>query len=199
VEKFGRNDVRRNAIRTELGLDPQNVLIGMVSNLRTVKGLHDFVEAARSVAEQYPLVRFVVIGEGPLQHELERMIADYGLTGTFTLLGRQSDIPGYLSSFDIAVHTSESEGFSNSVLEYLGAGLPVVATNVGGNAEALADAGVLVAPKDPAALAEALKSIMADPVRRAALGEAASARATMFASGPTRERLLQTYSKILQT
>jgi glycosyltransferase involved in cell wall biosynthesis/peptidoglycan/xylan/chitin deacetylase (PgdA/CDA1 family) len=198
VDKFKRNAVRREAIRAQLGLKQKNVLIGTVSNLRPVKGLHDFIEAARVVAADYPEARFVVIGEGPLQPELERLIAELGLTGIFRLLGRQGDVPGYLSSFDIAVHSSESEGFSNSVLEYLGAGLPVVATNVGGNAEALDDAGILVPPKDAAALAKALKSLLADEVRCTSLSLAATARATMFAPAQTRERLLQTYSKILQ-
>lgn len=198
IERFKRNADRRAAIRAQLGLTAEHVLIGTVSNLRPVKGLPDFIEAAGLAARDYPQARFAVIGEGPLLQELERMIADRGLTGKFRLLGRQSDVPGYLSSFDIAVHSSESEGFSNSVLEYIGAGLPVVATNVGGNAEALEDAGILVPAKDAPALAQGLKALLADPDRRASLGSAASVRATMFAPGPTRERLLQTYSKILQ-
>ncbi len=198
IERFRRDESRRVSIRTGLGLTGQMILVGMVSNLRPVKGLHDFIEAARIVAEQHPEARFVIIGEGPLQQELESLITRLNLAGKLRLLGRQEDIPGFLSAFDIAVQSSESEGFSNSVLEYLAAGLPVVATNVGGNAEAIGDAGVLIPTKDPASLASAIASLIADSGKRMSLSVAAALRAEKFALASTSARLVETYSRILQ-
>ncbi len=197
LEKFKRDGSRRVEIRSQLGIADEIMLVGMVSNLRPVKGLHDFIKASRVVAAQYPEARFVIIGEGPLQQELESLIAKCGLTEIFRLLGRQADIPGFLSAFDIAVQSSESEGFSNSVLEYLAAGLPVIATNVGGNSEAIGDAGILVAPRDPAALASAISSLIADSAKRLRLGVAAALRSQIFGLVPTSARLLETYSRIL--
>src|SRR5207237_693573 len=96
-----------------------------------------------------------------------------GLRERVHFLGAQADVAGFLNAFDVAVLPSESEGFSNSILEYMAAALPVIATDVGGNAEALAATGVLVRARDSEALARAMLRLGHDSSLRSQLGAAA--------------------------
>jgi L-malate glycosyltransferase len=124
--------------------------IGAVANLRAVKGLATLVEAAAVVCERIPGATFAVAGEGDDRRMLERMIGDRGLTARFHLRGVLHDIPKFLADIDVAVSCSQSEGLSNSMLEYMAAGRAIVATNVGGNMELICNRqnGLLVAYND---------------------------------------------------
>ena len=93
-------------------------------------------------------------------------IRQYGLEDRFHLAGQQTDVLPYLAAMDIGVLSSLAEGFSNSLLEYMASGLPAVATEVGGNREALEGAGILVPPDDPEALAEAILDLRSAPLRQ---------------------------------
>lgn len=136
--------------------------IGMVANLRHVKGVDIFIRAAALVAQEHPEVTFAVAGEGPERPALEALIAELGLAGKFHLLGRVDDIPAFLASIDIAVLSSRAEGTPNAVLEYMAAGRPVVATAVGGIARLIRNRidGVLVPSEDHAQLASALAGLL---------------------------------------
>jgi L-malate glycosyltransferase len=152
-----------------------NPRIGMVANLRPVKGIFDFLQAARLLVDCRPELRFSVAGEGELRAEIEGEMARLMLAEHFQLVGRIEDIPGYLSTLDIAVLASHSEGLSNSLIEYLAAARPVVATDVGGAREVLGDGrfGLLTAPRSPDRLAESLGAALdhyGDCVARAAAG-----------------------------
>jgi len=136
--------------------------IGMVANLRPVKGIADFIEAARILVDRRPTMRFTVAGDGELRAELQQRIAERGLSGNVELVGRVSEIADYLAQVDIAVLASHSEGMSNSLIEYLAAARPVVATDVGGAREVLEQGrfGLLVPPREPGQLAEAIDTIV---------------------------------------
>lgn len=146
--------------------------IGMVANLRPVKGVDVFVRAAALVVQSHPDVEFHVAGEGPQRPELEQLIADLGLQGRFMLHGKVADIPGFLATLDIAVLSSRSEGMPNAVLEYMAAGRPIVATAVGGTAGLLSDNcdALLVRPDRPEELVMALVRLLDNTAESMFLG-----------------------------
>jgi glycosyltransferase involved in cell wall biosynthesis len=153
--------------------------VGVVANLRHVKGLDVLARAAALLAEDHPGLVFEVAGEGEARPDLERLVRGLGLAGRFLLPGRLADIPRFLGSLDVAVLCSRAEGMSNALLEYLAAGRPVVATSVGAAGDLIEDGrhGLLVPAEDPAALAQAIARLLGDPDLARRLGSAARGRA----------------------
>ncbi len=119
-----------------------------------------------------PLNIAVHVGDGKQRKEFERQVAERGLEKFFSFLGLRNDVPHILACCDIAVLPSEAEGLPNAVLEYMAAGLPTVASRVGGNAEIVQDGktGLLVPPQDSYALAEALLRLLRNPDFAAGMG-----------------------------
>ena len=131
--------------------------VGMVGNLREIKGIDLFIRAAGKVLESEPNTRFQIAGGGD-KASYQAMINELGLTGHVQLLGSVEAIPQFLATLDVAVLPSRAEGLSNALLEYMAAGRPIVASNVGGNPELIAheQTGLLVPPEDIDSLAEAI-------------------------------------------
>jgi glycosyltransferase involved in cell wall biosynthesis len=129
-----------------------------------VKGHACLIAAACNVCRILPNAVFVLIGDGEERPKLEEQIREAGLESNFVFLGRRSDVPELLACCDLSVLPSEAEGLPNSVLEAMAAGLPVIATCVGGNPEIIVDGinGLLVPPQDEQALAEAILRILQD-------------------------------------
>lgn len=143
-----------------------DILIAVVANMNVpTKGHQDLIEAARRVCKEHPKVRFVLIGDGCERSKIERRIAELDLQQYFMFLGRRTDVPQLLSCCDLSVLPSWAEGLPNAVIESLAAGLPVVATRVGGIPEIIEDgeSGVLVPPHDPDSLASALLRVLNSP------------------------------------
>jgi glycosyltransferase involved in cell wall biosynthesis len=139
------------------------VAIGIVGNLnRRVKRADLFLRAAARVAARYPGVTWHLIGDGELRPQYEALAAELGIAGHTVFTGRLADVPTYLQRLAIGVICSDSEGFSNAILEYMLSGCAVVATAVGGNLEAVHDGktGLLVPPGDEVALANALSHLV---------------------------------------
>ena len=138
--------------------------VGMVANLRPIKGPDVFVRAAGLLRDKHPNVRFRMAGEGDRESVL-KLARECGVEDRLELLGSVSDIPHFLERLDIAVLTSHSEGLSNGLLEYMAAGRPIVATAVGGNIELIEDGktGLLVPPNNPKAVAAAIDRLLSDP------------------------------------
>jgi glycosyltransferase involved in cell wall biosynthesis len=152
---------------------PGDRVVGMVANLnREVKRVDVLVRAACEVRKRLPKARFLVIGGGRLEGGLRCLTGELGLEDAFTLAGARDSALAYIKAFDIGVLTSDSEGFPNVILEYMAAGVPVVATDVGGNREVVRDSslGVLVPPGDHAALASSIVGLLEDDARRAETG-----------------------------
>lgn len=150
-------------------------LVVLVGNMHTdVKGHPWLIAAAPAVLEQFPDTRFVLVGEGEQRSHFEKQVRDLGVLQSFLFLGRRSDIPEILASCDIAVLPSRAEGLPNAVLEYMAAGLPVIASRVGGNAELVQDGvtGMLVPSEDSAALSAALLKLLSEPALAARLAQA---------------------------
>jgi glycosyltransferase involved in cell wall biosynthesis len=199
IERFQRNPHTRARLRQEFGFADDHVVIGNVANLRAIKGVPDFLEAAAIVTRSNANCRFIQVGEGELRQSIEARLDELGMHNTFLLLGRRSDVPDLLSAFDIGVLTSHAEGFSNSILEYMAAGLPVVATDVGGNREALGETGIIVASGDVGAIALPLQRLASDAELRGRMGASASKQVRdLFAAESIREVWLNFYRSLLQ-
>lgn len=193
-ERFTPSAELREATRASLGINLADLVVGTVSAVRPVKGIDTFLEAAAKVAKQLPGARFLLVGDGPLLPEMRRLSATLGIEERVIFAGAQADVRPYLNAMDVAVLASDSEGFSNSLLEYMSAGLPAVATDVGGNREALGNAGVIVPARDAEKLARAILALSGDAAQREALAAAALARARLFSLDSTREKLHRYYS-----
>ena len=153
-------------------------LVTVLSRLRQLKGIEYFLEAAAIVAPRFPRARFLIVGDGPYRRKLEQFAARLGLGHRLTFMGFRLDIPSLLSEITISVLPSLSEGLPNALLESMAAGVPVVATRVGGTPELIEDgiSGLLVPPRDPRALAGAVALLLANPELAENMGAAARQR-----------------------
>jgi len=148
----------RDKIRREFDLDDSIYLVGTVARLQRVKGIECLIEAAKHVMEGIPDARFLIVGDGPQKAELEYRIKQLGLSSRFIFAGTRGDVPAILSALDLFVLPSLSEALGIAVIEALLMQVPVVATNVGGVPEIVksGETGLLVSPKDPIRLGEAI-------------------------------------------
>lgn len=168
--------------------------VGVVANLRPVKGLGVFVRAAALVHARFPRAVFMLVGEGDLRSALEQQVAAEGLTQHFKLQGNVADVPGFLAGLDVAVLCSHAEGMSNALLEYMAAGRAIVTTAVGAAPQLIADCvhGLLVPPGDAKKLAEAIGRLLEDRKLAQHLGAAGRLRAQELYS---REAMVQRFEE----
>lgn len=178
-------DVKRFAAAREIReLSPDSPCrIGIVATLMDYKGHSVLLDAAALLRRTWKRLELRIVGDGALRSQIDRQVEGLGLGQWVRLVGAQRDVLPWLADLDLAVLSSlHTEGLPNSLLEYMAAGLPVVATRVGGIPEVVTDGreGLLVRPADPAALAQALDTLLRDRERRAAMSEAARVRAAAF-------------------
>jgi glycosyltransferase involved in cell wall biosynthesis len=135
----------------------------------SVKDYPAFLRAAAKLSGKIPAVEFVLVGDGPLRPGLEKMARELGIEEKVFFAGERHDIPAVLASLDVSVLISSSESLSNVILESMAAGVPVVATDVGGNPELVAngETGLLVPSGDEAKLVESLVRLVSDSLLRA--------------------------------
>ena len=195
--KFSRLDELREQARQMLGVGQDEIVVGNISCFREVKGIPQFVDAARIVLEKEPRMRFLAVGDGEQYALVVERIREYGLEDRILLAGQQTDVLPYLAAMDIGVLSSLAEGFSNSLLEYMASGLASVATEVGGNREALDGAGILVPPDDAKAMAEAILELRSAALRKQ-LGLAARNRVERFSLARAEKRMKEIYAELLQ-
>lgn len=176
MERFTQAPVP--SVREKLGLPQGAPVVGIVANYRPVKDLPMFLRAAQRVAQRVPEAVFVLVGRGSMKEELERLAQELGIRGRVIFTDDQGDVARLLPWLTVGCLTSNSESFSNSILEYMAAGLPVVATDVGGVAEAVEDqrTGFVVPIGDAPAFAEAVIRLLEDPSLRAKMGAYARRR-----------------------
>jgi glycosyltransferase involved in cell wall biosynthesis len=162
-----------NTLKNELNIKDYVPLVGMVATMKfEIKGHRFFIEASKKVITKFPNVQFVLVGDGPLRKQFENMAEELGVKQNLHFLGKKHGIPHILSSLDISVLCSTSEGFSNVILESMAAGKPVVASNVGGSPEMVIDGqtGYLVPSADSDALAKAIMKLLNDPIKAKDMG-----------------------------
>jgi len=165
--------------RRSLGVPDDVPLVGMVARLAPQKGVREFLHAARLLCDKHPTVHALLVGAGPLWEEAKGLQWELKLGDRLHLLGEVPSAWEIISALDVLVVSSTSEGSSVVSMEAMALGKPVVATSVGGIPEVViqGETGVLVPPGNPAALAEAVGDLLADPERAAALGARARQRA----------------------
>jgi len=174
----------------------------MLARLVPQKDHKTFIEAARIVIQHYPETTFAIIGQGPLKSELEQFAFNLGLQRHVHFSGLRTDIPNVLAALDISVLCSRKEGFSLTILESMAAGLPVVATRVGGNEEAVVhgETGFIVEPQNPKALADAIMRLVQDERTRKKFGAAGEQRVhRYFSIEVTARKLIELYSSLFIT
>lgn len=176
--------IDREAERAREGIAPHETLIACVANMNKVKGHLTLVEAFAQLLARNPQapLRLLLAGHGPMQEAVRARVAELGLGGRVLMPGFSKDVAREFNMADLVVLPSETEGFSNSIVQAMAYGKPVVACRVGGNPEAVADGetGLLVPPRDPAALAAALEQLALDESLRARMGQAGNVRARML-------------------
>lgn len=174
--------------------------VGMIARMNAASKNHaGFLRAAAHVHSKSPNTEFVLVGDGPLRPELERQAVDLGLGESVHFLGDRSDIPAILASLDLSVVPSRSESLSNVMLESMAAGVPVIATSVGGNPELAADGrAFLVSPDDDESLVKALEHALAESTYASAMAEKARTFALAnFTVDKVRSEYYAVYSEVL--
>lgn len=177
-------DERRAALRSVLGLAPDTRIVGTVGRLNPVKDQRSLLQAFARVHADARDTALVLVGDGALRAALEAEAAALDIAEAVRFLGDRGDVRQLLQGFDAFALSSLSEGYSMALLEACASGLPIVATDVGGNREIVADGGngLLVPAARPDALADALAALLRDPARAAAMGRVGRAWALREAS-----------------
>jgi glycosyltransferase involved in cell wall biosynthesis len=177
---LSRFDLSRNGVdyKARLGLPPEALVFGAVGRLVPVKAYPILLKAAKLVFREIPPAHLVIAGDGPLRNELVQMARDYNMMDRVHFLGARKDVQEILRALDVYVLCSESEGMSNTILEAMASGRPVVATAVGGNPELVVDGetGLLVSPNHPHRLATAIMKLLREPACRRRLGQGSRRR-----------------------
>ena len=169
----------RHEARARLGFDDDAFVVGMVAGFRPEKNHEIFFAGLMQCAPRIPNLRVLAVGGGPLLENLREAVGKTELAGRCAFAGDVPDVLPYLWAMDVGCLTPGSnEGFSNAVIEQMATGLPMIVSDVGGNAEAVHDGvnGLVIPPHDAAALASAVLRLYEDPARRAEMGRAARAR-----------------------
>ncbi|MBI4557793.1 MAG: glycosyltransferase family 4 protein [Candidatus Hydrogenedentes bacterium] len=166
----------RTDSRRALGIPDDACVVGTVSRLYVEKGHCYLLAAMQRLASRYPQLRGLVVGDGPERARLEHEATRLGIADQVVFTGYYPDLPGALSAMDFLAHPSVlDEGLPTAVLEAQLAGLPIVASDIGGTRETVdvGKTGLLTPPRDTRALAEALETLVSNPAQRKAMGQAA--------------------------
>ncbi|MEM7129622.1 MAG: glycosyltransferase family 4 protein [Chloroflexota bacterium] len=173
LDRFGYPIRSPQEVRAELGIPAEAKVIGTVTRLSEQKAPLDFIHAAHLVAMERPDTYFVIVGDGPLRGDVEAAIRQNGLTERVILTGLRRDIPELMASFDLFALSSLWEGLPRVLPQAMASVLPLVATQIDGNAEIIQEDenGVLVPPGEPKKLAQALVSLLDNPERAFEMGQ----------------------------
>jgi glycosyltransferase involved in cell wall biosynthesis len=189
----------RDGVRAELGIPEDAPVVGSVANFKAAKDHATLLRAAAQVRQAIPSVRFVLVGQGPLEAETRRLAGQLGLDQTVVFAGFRTDATRLMAGFDAFALSSTYEGLPIALIEAMAVGCPAVVTRVGGTPEVVTDGvhGFLVPPRDPAALAAGLTRLLGDRALRDGLGQAAAARAQDFDIRTAVRRMEQVYARLL--
>ncbi|MDD2921803.1 MAG: glycosyltransferase [Anaerolineales bacterium] len=190
----------RLALRGQLGAAPQEILILAVGRLFPQKGYDDLLDAMYILKQNHTPARLAIAGIGELRDHLSSKIEELGLQEMVSLLGSRNDVPKLLAASDIFASSSHWEGLPIAILEAMAAGLPVAATNVGDIPYVIQDnMGILVPPRQPKRLADALQRLCANPSLRTEFGANAQARVLLAHSpGAWVKQLFEIYKGVMK-
>lgn len=200
VERFKRNPEAGRALREELGIPEDAPVAGTVAVFRTQKRLDEWLLVARRVLDQNDAAYFLLVGDGPEAGNVDRVRRELGLEGRVIRCGLQSDVRAYLSAMDVYLMTSKFEGLPIAMLEAMAAGLPIVATGVGGIPEVVrnGEEGFLTSADQALALANPLIRLFASPDETKRLGASAQERVRAeFGMGRMQGELESIYREVV--
>ncbi len=201
IDRFSREPVasQRHAVRRTLGLPASACIIGSVGRLEPIKGHRVLLDAFLSLAPRFPDLYLTLAGDGQLLPELRQEAARSDVASRVRFLGWRDDLPAVLRAFDVFAFPSLNEGMGIALLEAMAAGLPIVASSVGGIPEVLGrgEAGLLVEAGSAAALAEGLERLLLDPALRARASNAAKERARRYSVEAMLTRIEILYRELL--
>jgi glycosyltransferase involved in cell wall biosynthesis len=191
-----------SSIRTEFNLQPGRPILGNIGRLETVKGQAVLIDAMPTVLKAFPEALLLLVGGGEPKVALERKCRELGIESSVVFAGFRDDIPKLLQLFDVFVMPSLAEGLGTSVLDAMAAGVPVIASHVGGIPEIVENEknGLLVPPRNPPALAAAIIRLLRNRSERASL--AAAGRSTVekkFTVNTMVEGNISVYEKVLES
>lgn len=188
-------------LRAELGLAPHTPLIATAARCSPEKRLDVLLEAHVRVLASIPEAHLVIAGDGKSRPDLERRATELGLDGKVHFLGRRQDVDSILRAADVAALSSDREGSPLIMFECMASDTPLVATDVGGLPDVVENCrtGLLVPRRDPAALADGLVALLADPGRRAEMAGAARDRLAQFTIEATAARFAGLYDELVES
>jgi glycosyltransferase involved in cell wall biosynthesis/predicted ATP-grasp superfamily ATP-dependent carboligase len=197
---------RIGSVRQEFGVPTDAPVIGLLTRIVPSKGIEDFLKAAVIVASRVPAARFLIVGSGlqtgdnDYSVNIIRMAEELGLADRVVFTGFRADVERVLPEFTVSVQPSLSEALSNVVLESMAAGVPVVATRVGGTTEAVRDGenGLLVPPGNPQELAEAVCRLLEAPVFARRLAMAGQRSVQQYSMRNMVERTSGVYQSLIE-
>lgn len=167
-------DMAQDDLRKKFNIDSEDIVIGAIGRLSPEKGLENLISAVRDVANVYPRIKVLIVGDGNEKYRLslQERVKDLELSSHIILAGFYEDVPKILRCLDIFTLPSLFEGFNRSLIEAMACGLPVVVTAVGGNVEIVQDGvnGLLVPPSNPGALAFAFTELLKDKEKARKMG-----------------------------
>lgn len=190
----------RSSILQSLGVDEGKDLIGVVANLHPWKGHRYLIDAVKDILDKHPNLHFVLIGDGPIKDKLIAYASSLGVLPAISFVGTRNDVMDVLPFFAISVLPSLTEGLSNTILESMISGIPVVATDVGGNPEIIKHMknGILVPPRDPISLAKAINFLMDNKVCADAIAKKGQELAlSRFSTKRMSEHVHEMYTRLL--
>lgn len=191
------DQLKREAVRAELGIGKDDVVVLHVGRLHAQKGQDFLLDAFATARGKTPQLALILVGEGRLRRDLEERARAVNLSKAISFTGALRDVTLYYKAADIFAFPSRYEAFGIALLEAMAAGLPVVASRTGGITELATDEAALLVPVgDVDGLASALSLLAGDPARRACLGSAARARAAAFDVYLQLPRLEQVYAAL---
>jgi glycosyltransferase involved in cell wall biosynthesis len=200
IERFNP-DIDPGNLREEFGIQPDDVVVAKVARLAPEKGHIHLVDAAALLRDEFPQLKFLLIGTGRSRAEIEERIARHGLEDRVLLTGFRTDVPRFLAAADIFVLSpTDGESLGTSILEGFLMRLPAVATDVGGVCESVRDGktGFLVPPGNAAALAGGLRKLIQSPDLRKQFGQAGREMVLAeFTPKQLAEKTLKVYERVL--
>jgi glycosyltransferase involved in cell wall biosynthesis len=199
ADSFAHGPEARAEARRRLGLEPAAPALVTVGNLTPKKDQVTMLRAVARLTPAHPSLRLVLIGEGPSLADLKAEVRRLHLDHHVVFAGSRGDVPELLAGFDVFVLSSRFEGLSIALIEGMAAGLPCVATHVGGIPEIITDGdnGLLVPPGKPEALAEAVHGLLADPEKRALMGASGLRHARQHDTAAAAGRMEAIYDEVL--
>ncbi|KPJ69808.1 hypothetical protein AMJ44_02210 [candidate division WOR-1 bacterium DG_54_3] len=155
----------KETIRQRIGFNEDSFIVGIIARLDPIKNHRTLIYAFKEISNVYSDVELIIVGDGPLRQMLEQEVNKLNIEGKVVFLGKKSGVSEIYNIFDVFVLSSLNEGMSNTILEAMATGIPVIASNVGGNPELVVDGetGLLFPPQDVSSLLECIKGYILNP------------------------------------